>query len=81
MANLTISLSVTTTSAGSGFYGQLLIGDPPPPPVVASTFDTYAHLLGATTPAGPITLAQPDTPANSFSGLTAGTAMARKTLL
>ena len=27
--NLKVSLDVTTTSVGSGFYGNLLIGDPP----------------------------------------------------
>ena len=29
VANISVSLSVTTSGAGSGFYGNLLIGDPP----------------------------------------------------
>ena len=50
---------MTSTSAGSGFYGNILVGDPPPastgsnpakaPHASPTAFDDWAHLLGATT--------------------------------
>lgn len=58
VANLTVSLAVTSISAGSGFYGNILIGDPPAasgsstttkaPHASQTTFEDWAHLLGAT---------------------------------
>ncbi len=41
---LKATFSLTTTSPGSGFYGQLIIGDPPP----ASHFAQLAAALGST---------------------------------
>ena len=76
VANLTVSLSVTTTSAGSGFYGQMLIGDPPPAATTtpkASPFDAYAHLLGSQAIGGTTDGAASDTmaAANLLSGVQA----------
>lgn len=48
IANLTISLAVTSTSAGSGFFGSLLVGDPPKAATASNTFADWAHQLGAT---------------------------------
>lgn len=52
-ALVSISLSVTSKSAGSGFYGDILIGDPPAgsthaPGAGSNAFADWAHLLGAT---------------------------------
>jgi|GEM_PF-6282123 len=65
VANLSISLAVTSTSVGSGFYGNVLIGDPPKasgssatkaaPHAIQTTFDDWAHLLGATRPGSGLT--------------------------
>lgn len=63
--SVSVSLDVTTTSAGSGFYGHLLIGTKPTAitPVQVNPFDTHAALLGSTLPSG--TLNQDQQPALS----------------
>ena len=53
---LHVSLDVTSTGGGSGFYGDLLIGDPPPAPHAGSLAATQAFAqalsgFGAGTPA------------------------------
>jgi hypothetical protein len=45
--NLSISLSVTTTKAGAGFYGDVIVGDPPPPTTSAAATASHPHATGA----------------------------------
>jgi hypothetical protein len=60
VANITVSLSVTTLGSGSGFYGNVLIGDPPaaatPKPAAATAPIAVKSLLASAKdfmPSGP----------------------------
>ena len=74
VATISVSLTVTTTTAGSSFHVNVLIGDPPSaasaPAVqaVGSPFGDYAHLLGATRHAGGELAIRPDPVASVGAG-------------
>ena len=73
--NLSISLSVTTTAAGAGFYGDVIVGDPPPassggskavaPKTSAAATPSLAHV--DETPAVALAASQPTTPSSVSS--------------
>eukprot|EP01037_Dinobryon_pediforme_P007783 gene7783-7849_t len=61
IANLSISLAVTGSTVGSGFYTNMLIGDPPKAATTPDPFAEWAHQLGATGYRGSDLATMPDT--------------------
>jgi hypothetical protein len=62
VADITVSLTVTSSTAGSNFHGNVLIGDPPSaaPETVSNPFADYAHVLGSTRQSGSDLTVTPD---------------------